>query len=198
MKLFQKILGLPFVYNHIRPFVVGGIDLSPLYQILGAKEDDIILDIGCGTGVALDYLKKYRAYFGFDTDPVAIAYSKKYETDHTHFECRLVTEDDILKIKPTLVIMSGLLHHLSDNQAISLLKMCGPKVRRIATQDVIYLPGHLINNLFAWLDRGKHVRHQEGYHQLIEKSGLKIVQEEICRSHPKHGRVNYFLMGIES
>lgn len=201
MNPLQKLLGIPFVYNRIRPFVVGGIDMTPLYRILEATENDTILDIGCGTGIAMDYLSSFQSYFGFDTDPVAIAHARKRYGDRpkVHYECRLFTADDF-KIRPTRVIMSGLLHHLPDADAVSLLNICSQSrtVKRIATQDVIYLPGKILNNLLAWMDRGRHVRDLEGYHRLIQNTGWKIVTKEIVRSHPIHGHVYYFLMGLEA
>ena len=48
MKLYQRILGDPFVYDRIRPLVVGGSDWSPLYRNLAVEPSDVILDVGCG------------------------------------------------------------------------------------------------------------------------------------------------------
>jgi hypothetical protein len=46
---FQRVLGHPFVYGHVRPLVVGGIDWSPLHRHRAAGPSaDVILDIGCG------------------------------------------------------------------------------------------------------------------------------------------------------
>lgn len=202
MNLFQKFIGIPFVYDRIRPFVVGGIDMRPFYRILGAAQNDVILDIGCGTGIALDYLQEFQAYFGFDTDPIALSHAREYKghLPKVHFECRPVTEEDIKKIQPTRIIMGGLLHHLSDADANSLLKICArsSSVKRIATEDAIYLTGKPISNLFTWLDRGRYIRTREGYHRLLQGSGLKITAEEIMSSHPTHRRAQYyFLMGLE-
>src|SRR3954470_15225895 len=76
MSLYQRLLGIPFVYDRVRPFVVGGIDMSPLFRNLQARRDDVILDVGCGTGMALDYLDGFAAYHGFDTDEVAIGFAR--------------------------------------------------------------------------------------------------------------------------
>ena len=69
MSLYQRLLGHPFVYNHIRPFVVGGVDWSPLYNNLEAGPEDVILDVGCGTGIAHDYLPGFAAYHGYAPIP---------------------------------------------------------------------------------------------------------------------------------
>ena len=71
----------------------------------------------------------------------------------------MVTPEDVARIRPTRIVLAGLLHHLSDDDSLALLRMCGsvPTVKRIATSDVVYLPGHLISNVFAYFDRGKFV-----------------------------------------
>ena len=37
MNLYQRVLGTPFVYNHVRPLVVGGIDWTPFYERVGSQ-----------------------------------------------------------------------------------------------------------------------------------------------------------------
>src|SRR5207244_492249 len=69
MRLYERILGHPFVYDHVRPRVVGGIDMSPVYDRLGAGAGSSVLDIGCGTGDALNYLHAVERYVGIDLDP---------------------------------------------------------------------------------------------------------------------------------
>jgi SAM-dependent methyltransferase len=200
MSLYDRILGHPFVYDHIRPFVVGGVDWSPLYRNLEAGADDVILDVGCGTGIAHQYLKGFRAYYGFDTDPVAIkAATAKTAAANVHYECRLVTPEDVARIRPTRIILAGILHHLSDDDCLALLRMCGsvPSVARIATSDPVYLPGKLVSNAFAYFDRGKFVRQRPGFLDLAKRAGLHIVREEIVRSHPTKGRVLYLMMTLE-
>lgn len=200
MSLYNRILGHPFVYDHIRPFVVGGIDMSPIYGSLNPGPDDVILDVGCGTGVANEYLKGFRAYYGFDTDPVAIkAATAKTAAAHVHYECRLLTPEDVARIRPTWIILSGILHHLPDDEALALLRMCGSASAevRIVTADGVYLPGQWVSNLFAFFDRGRFVRKRPGYTGLAERAGLRIVRDEIVRLHPTKGRVLYLLMTLE-
>ena len=196
MSLYQRLLGHPFVYNHIRPFIVGGVDWAPLYDNLEAGPEDVILDVGCGTGVAHDYLPGFAAYHGYDTDPIAINFAReKTSAVNVKYECRLITPADIACIRPTRVIVCGLLHHLNDDECLSLLRMCAsaPSVKRIVTSDVVYLPRQKLSNLLAYFDRGKFVRRQEEYLDLIKKAGLEIVRAEIVRSHPKTGKALYLM-----
>jgi SAM-dependent methyltransferase len=201
LSLYDRVLGLPFVYTRIRPLVVGGVDMSASYENLSVGPDDVVVDVGCGPGEALKYLRAFRSLHGFDTDPVAISFARKVSAGRSNvtFEDRAVTAEDLGRIAPTRVMMNGLLHHLSDAEAVDLLRACAvvPSVRRIATLDVIYLPGETLSNFFARLDRGKFVRDRDGYLALAERAGLAVTRAEVVRSHPKGGRALYWLMGLE-
>ncbi|MEO7097323.1 MAG: class I SAM-dependent methyltransferase [Polyangiales bacterium] len=204
MSLYQTLLGHPFVYNHVRPFVVGGVDNSASYGALGAGPDDVVLDVGCGTGDAMNYLPEVAAYRGYDTDPIAIEFARKQAAhkglSRWQFEVGIVDRALVDKVAPSRVMLCGLLHHLSDEQALDLLRALGSSksVQRIATSDVVYLPGKHLSNLFAWLDRGKFVRAVDGYRALIRRAGLRIVEEKIVRSHPTNGRAEYLVFALES
>jgi SAM-dependent methyltransferase len=200
MSIYQRLLGHPFVYNRVRPFVVGGIDWSPLYRNLDAGPDDVILDVGCGTGVAHQYLGGFAAYHGYDTDPVAIDFARaKTGGPNVSYTCAVVTAEDIARIRPTRIILAGLLHHLDDDQCLDLLGTCAaaPPVKRIATSDVVYLPREPISNLLAYFDRGKFVRHRPQYLDLIRRAGLRIAREEIVRSHPRNGKALYLMTALD-
>jgi hypothetical protein len=96
------------------------------------------------------------------------------------------------------VLLSGLLHHLADSEALELLRMCGAgsSVHRIATADTVYIPGRRFSNLLAALDRGRHVRDVDGYVRLAGEANIEIVQRKIVRSHPTSGRALYLIMAL--
>jgi SAM-dependent methyltransferase len=201
MSLYDRVLGIPFVYTRIRPIVVGGIDMGPSYTNLDVQADDVVVDVGCGPGEALKYLKRFRSLHGFDTDAIAISFARKMagERQDVTFEARAVTADDLQRIRPARVMMNGLLHHLDDVEAVDLLRMCAgiPSVRRIATLDVVFLPGKFLSNLIARFDRGRHVRDVAGFRALASKAGLTVTREEIVPSHPSGGRALYLMMALE-
>lgn len=201
MNLYQRVLGTPFVYNHVRPMAVGGIDMTPFYDRVEAGADDVVLDVGCGTGDALRYLKGFARYEGIDTDEVAIRFARKRYGDRPQvsFQCQLCTADDIARIRPSRVLLCGLLHHLSDEQSLTLLTSfkASPLLRRIVTSDIVYLERSTISNFLASMDRGRYCRHREQYEELVAKAGLRLVESTVIRSHPKHGLAKYLLMTIE-
>jgi SAM-dependent methyltransferase len=200
MSVYQRLLGLPFVYGVIRPLVVGGIDMTPAYRLLEAGPVHVVVDVGCGTGDALRYLDSFAAYHGFDIDAAAVAYARRrHGREGVQFHERALGPEDLARLHPDRIMMNGLLHHLSDADAIGLLRMCVacPSVRRIATCDIVYRPGRLVNNVLARLDRGRHCRHEEGYRALARAAGLRLVRDAVVPCHPRSGRADYFLMALE-
>jgi len=201
MNLYQRVLGTPFVYNHVRPMAVGGIDMTPFYDRVDAGPSDVVLDVGCGTGDALRYLKGFARYEGIDTDEVAISFARKKYGDRAQvsFQCQLCTADDVARISPSRVLLCGLLHHLSDDQVLTLLASlkASPALQRIVTSDIVYLERNAISNFLASMDRGKYCRHREGYEALVAQAGLRVVESTIIRCHPKRGLAKYLLMTIE-
>ncbi len=198
--VYQKVLAHPFVYNRVRPWVVGGIDMSAIYKRLETREDDVIVDVGCGTGDALHYLPAFTSYHGFDIDPVAIDFARKQAAGRPEvtYEARALAESDLEAIEPSLVILAGLLHHMDDAKASELLEMFARtgSIRRIVTQDVVYLPDATVSNFLARLDRGNFVRDEEGFRRLVERAGLTVERGEIVKSHPESGRARYLVMSL--
>jgi SAM-dependent methyltransferase len=201
MSFYRRVLGHPFVYNHLRPLVVGGIDLSGVYDRVQPNEKSVILDIGCGTGDALRYLKCFRRYVGMDPDDVAIRFAReKYAAPNIDFHGKRCTSDDVRSLEPTHVVMAGLLHHLTDEEALALLEVVtdSPALDRVITQDIVFLRGELVNNLLARLDRGRYCRDPDGYERLVERSRLQRVESAIVRSHPTRGLAKYFVMTLKT
>ncbi|MEO8902273.1 MAG: class I SAM-dependent methyltransferase [Polyangiaceae bacterium] len=201
MNLYQRILGTPFVYNHVRPFAVGGIDMSPFYDRVQATAADVVLDVGCGTGDALRYLTSFARYEGIDTDEIAIGFARKTygEQPKVTFSCQLCTAEDVARIQPSRVLLCGLLHHLSDDQVLTLLAAlkASPKLQRIVTSDIVYLDKSLVSNFLASMDRGRFCRRRDEFEALVARASLRVVESTVIRCHPKTGLAKYLLMTIE-
>ncbi len=199
--IYQRVMGHPFVYEHVRPFVVGGVDNSPVWRQLGVEPDDVVVDVGCGTGDGLTHQTRFRAYHGFDTDPIALraAYKRAAGRTDVHFEERRLEAADLERLRPSRVMLGGLLHHLSDSDVLELLSMLSqsPGLKRVATVDPTYVAGHHLSNLFARLDRGKFPRKPEGYISLAERANFRVVHHSLIKSHPKRGRSTFAMMGLE-
>jgi SAM-dependent methyltransferase len=198
--LFRKLLGHPFVYDQVRPRVVGGIDMKPLYDLLGPDGRKVVLDVGCGTGDALNHLGDVERYLGVDTDPIAIeAARRRYAgRPNVQFECRYLHASDVVDLAPTGVVLSGVLHHLTNAEAEGVFRLAlgSPSLVRIVTADIVFLPGKLFNNVLAMMDRGRHCREPDAYAALARRGGLEVESASIIESSPGNDRVQYYVMSL--
>lgn len=198
--LYRKILGHPFVYDQVRPRVVGGIDMRPVYDLLTKDARRFVLDVGCGTGDALRYLDDFDGYLGVDTDEVAINAAKKRWAGrpNVRFEHRVLRVEDIVDLAPTGVVLSGVLHHLTNTEAEGVLRLAAgsPNLVRIVTNDIVFLPGKLFNNVMAMMDRGRFCRDPDAYASLARKAGLQVDRAMTMSSSPSSDRVQYHVMQL--
>lgn len=201
MNLYQRLLGTPFVYNRVRPLVVGGIDMSPFYRRVEARDDSVLLDVGCGTGDGLRYLPRFTRYLGVDTDPVAIGFAEQAFGGRrgVEFACRLCEKGDIERLQPTEAMLCGVLHHLDDDYAHELLMMMSrsPRLRRLVTSDIVFLPNERVSNFYARLDRGKFCRRPEAYVALAERAGFEVAETAVERCHRLTGLAKYWMMVLK-
>lgn len=199
--LYRKILGHPFVYDEVRPRIVGGIDMRRLYLLLEGDAGRFVLDVGCGTGDALRYLDHFEEYLGVDTDPIAIeaARARWKDRPNVRFECRTLRAEDVIDLAPTGVVLSGVLHHLTNDEAVGVLRMAvgSPRLVRVVTNDIVFLPGMLFNNVLAMMDRGRHCRDPDAYASLARRAGLDVVRGFTMQSAPTSDRVRYYVMSLE-
>lgn len=189
----------PFAYDVVRPLLVGGVDLSPLYDQIQSP-DAVILDVGCGTGNALSYLRSFRSYVGMDTNAIAVNHARaRHGSGRVSFEARACTSEDVRSLAPSHVVLAGILHHLSDGDALELLASLpeSPRLERVLTADIVYLPGHPLGNWLASIDRGEFCRTERGYLDLAERSGLRLRSRFIARSRPRTGIGKYLYMTLE-
>ena len=138
-----------FVSEHIRP-----------------KLGDGILDIGCGTGEILDLLSAQR-YFGFDPSESYIEAAKARFGQGANFYVGTVSAPPALEGGFDLAIAIGVLHHLDDLEARTLVDLARHQLRpggRLVTLDPVLVEGqHPIARALAVRDRGEFVRSPEGY-----------------------------------
>lgn len=201
VSLYDKILGNPFVYNVLRPFAVGGIDMTAFFSRLEANANDVVFDVGCGTGVALDYLPTVARYVGFDTDQRALDAARKRGSNRSEpieLHARELQRADVESQQPHVVGLAGLLHHLDDDTCVHVLSMlrASQSLRRVVTWDITFLPGELVNNLLSILDRGQYPRHPGGYNFLAEKAGYRVQDAQAVSCKGNSGRAKYWLMTL--
>ncbi|MCX5768690.1 MAG: class I SAM-dependent methyltransferase [Candidatus Hydrogenedentes bacterium] len=193
MAFYSRLLGVPWVYERLRIALLGGGPAGDVFGWLGDTREDILIDIGCGTGMAMDRLGAVAEYHGFDTDARALQrFRRRALPENVHLYNAAVTQADLDRIQPTKAIMMGLLHHLADAKAAGLLSMLArcPTVRSAITLDPVLIDGKPLNNLLCRLDRGSHVRTRPQYEALIQAAGFEAVRAEVLPSG--NGAAFYF------
>jgi len=173
MGVYSRILGSAWIYDRLRPWLLGGFNFDEVYSWLDIQSSDVVVDVGCGTGYALEFIEDFHSYHGFDIDEAALStHSSKYSKKNVSLYPKALDYADVLRIRPTKCVAMGLLHHLSDEEVTGLLRTlsAGGSVRRIITLDIVIREGHLINNILARLDRGRFARTELSYNALISPS----------------------------
>jgi len=191
--MYQKLMGLGWVYDKARPALLGGFDFSATYGWLETGPEDVIVDVGCGTGHALEHIDQFRSYYGYDPDGGALeVFRRKYPHDNIHLHARILEPQDVQRIQPTKAIAMGLLHHLSNVEVRMLFETLrsGATVERIITLDPVLVPRRPLNNVLARMDRGRYVRRERQYRTLIEASPFEIARHAHIRSG--NGIAKYF------
>jgi 2-polyprenyl-3-methyl-5-hydroxy-6-metoxy-1,4-benzoquinol methylase len=161
-------------------------------KALGSCTSKTVLDLGCGTGKLAPELKAGH-YIGIDISPACIEVAKADYGDHGEFYCLSV--DDLQTLAPQnidVILMLGVLHHLSDSQVRSLFILLS---RALSDDGFILtldpeLRGHFnLSNLLVSFDRGMHVRDQTGYMSLVTDFLMIEQSESIAQLLPPFRRL---------
>lgn len=158
--LFQKMLGAD---EHTRQFV--DKEVRPVSGMA-------VLDVGSGLSDVLAYFPAVD-YWGFDINASYIAHAKNRYRNRGNFFCKLLTDDDLAAMpKFDIVLLSGVLHHLDDSEAKNLIYLAYQSLKpkgRLVTLDACIVPKqNPIARFMMSQDRGRNVRNEQGYRQLVE------------------------------
>src|SRR5687767_6758944 len=190
IELKDRVMGIPWVYDTVRPLVVGYIDHEALARFCAVVPTDRVFDLGCGTAQLFPYLKCQR-YLGVDLDAQALQRASRYAGPTARFMQGDSWDDAYRELDPTVVLMMGLVHHISDEDFRSVvrrLKSGAVSLRKIVTFDSSYFPGSVVNNLLSRMDRGKYVRKPPAYEALFTQSGLRVTRKEILSTRLRYAR----------
>jgi SAM-dependent methyltransferase len=141
-----------------------------------------ILDIGCGTASILSHLpNSIGEYTGFDMNPSYIEFAKnrwRERANCSFFSKKVEDAATLEKGQYDIVLAIGIVHHLSDNEAIYLFSIAYQALNPngvLITYDNVYVENQ---NWFAkWFiskDRGRTVRTAEGYRRLAAQCFMDI------------------------
>lgn len=129
-----------------------------------------ILDIGCADGVFLEKvnLPKSIKYIGVDQESVLINKANLKHKKKAKFYCQSIENININDFpKETLIIMSGVVHHLPDNIILNFMDQL--RGRSIICLDGFYhKKQNPISSILLLLDKGKFIRTLIGYKKILK------------------------------
>jgi len=174
MKLVDRITSVlrwPAAYRAFQNLAGGSYHKKHLAEHVQPVPGEKVLDIGCGPGDILEYLRDVN-YTGFDLSPEYIAAAEKRYGQQGRFWCSDVGLAAIEQERGTfdVVLATGVLHHLDDERAAKLFALAKLALRpggRLVTYDGCFVPEQ--SRLARWMlrqDRGKFVRSREQYLRL--------------------------------
>jgi SAM-dependent methyltransferase len=138
---------------------------------------DRVLDIGCGPGTMVPYLQDAE-YVGLDVSAEYVEKARR-RFPQARFICQSVGEYD--RVEPNnfdVVLALGVLHHLDDNEALTLFQIARDAMKpgaRLVTLDGVWTDdqSQVVKYLLSH-DRGHFVRSEAGYRELAARVFSKI------------------------
>jgi len=142
------------------------------------------LDLGCGIGQFSRFVK--GEYLGVDYNERYVEYAKrKYGGPDTEFRCVDATQLSEEQSTYDVVLMVGLLHHLTDPEARCALDTVRSLSRKyVAVFDPVREQPGAIGDWFVAHDRGRYIRTAADLRALIEASGLAVIEDAPLRLGP--------------
>lgn len=165
---------------------IGGTPSKQQFAKKWYKGQSKILEIGCSVGnisSCFTNLKDIK-YFGIDIDLNVINVAKKRFINNSNFSFQHINLADFIKtgIRFDYILFAAILHHVDDETSIQMLR----DVKKCASEGssiIIYDPekttsddSFLLRLFLKLFEQGRYLRYKSQYQDLIEKSGLKIIE----------------------
>ena len=171
----KRVLGSPYLFNLFETVVgVGAARKRLVNNFIIPFDGASILDIGCGTGVIIDYLPDNIKYVGFDLSSKYIDYAKNKYKKQGKFYCEDINK--ISNLQPNtfdFVVSIGVIHHLNNNEAITLLNKAKKYLKPggvLTTMYPIFIKNQSrISRFMMNNDRGDYIRNIGGYRELFSR-----------------------------
>jgi SAM-dependent methyltransferase len=194
--------GLKGLLRHVPAYVllqrVVGADRLRYRCIEEVKPGETVLDIGCGPAYYFPRLPQPLKYHGFDTDAPYIDWATEhFGGENASFHCGIFDEAAARSLPQIdVVLLLGLLHHLSDEQCTDLLNLAASVLSpggRVVSVDTCFEPTQ--GRISRWMsenDRGEYVRDPAGFEKLALQSFGQVEGEVI--NDVTHIPASYWMM----
>lgn len=188
--MVRRLSETPLVFDALRWILEGGfIGHRSIFESELAERSGLALDLGCGTG---QWSSRFASdkYLGVDLVPEYLIAAKRKHPSHEYIladGCRLPLSDQSV----SLILISGVLHHLDETIARHVLLECSRVLRndgRLVVWEDVPVPvwRNPIGHLAHCLDNGSFIREADQYVRLLEHR-FKIRSTRKLRS----GFMNY-------
>jgi SAM-dependent methyltransferase len=197
--MLKRLLNSALIYQSFQE--IGGFfgaRVKAITEFLPIAPGVSIVDIGCGPGYILNYIQKNVNYVGYDVDRSYIDHANAKFGSRGHFYCRLFDEYAANGLYPVdIVMMNGVLHHISDAELAGTLA----NVRRVLrpggtlfSLDGCYCTGQ--SAFRKWMldnDRGHFVRDEAGYRAVLRD----LFEDVELHVREEYSRIPYtFVVGL--
>lgn len=186
----RAVFSAPWVYDLAQNLVGAERSRARLVRDhLRLPERARVLDIGCGTAAMLHHLPSGVDYVGVDLSEAYIAAARHDFGDRGRFHC-----GDIAGMTPgafgsfDVVVANGLLHHLDDEPARTMLRVARAALRssgHLVTIDPCFDPAQSrLARFVISHDRGRNVRTLDGYAALAREVFAQVqarLREDMLR-----------------
>lgn len=174
-KFKEAILAVPCIYSLVQWLFGTTAGQRKLLDYMNVSDGQTVLDVGCGTAIILEYLPDVN-YHGYDANEDYLNTARqKYAHRRAVFNNSLVSATTLpehLVGTCDHVLALGLLHHLSDQDARTVLELASTALKkggRFISIDPIFIDGqNCVAKMLVGADRGRHVRHESQLTTLIQ------------------------------
>lgn len=141
------------------------------------KDGEKVIDVGCGPGVIFSSLPQGITYIGFDISETYIKRAQELYGSQATFLVSTVGEllkkPDVRFNNADLVLCNGLLHHLSDEESLEVLRFAHavlkPGGRLVCEEPSFLIKQHWPSRFVMGRDRGNYVRQERAWKALVEQ-----------------------------
>ena len=142
-----------------------------------------MLDICSGDSYVLEYIGEFiEDYLGVDNNDKYLSKCKRKWKNFNFLNIDLNNEENIIKLiefKPNFIFVNGAIHHLDDKtvRTINSFVINNFPQSYFLSVDPIKNNNRLLNNLMIKFDRGKFIRSQSHYKELMQPLKSFIVDD---------------------